>query len=94
MGWEKLQNGLLLAEAGRHFEVFLTVDKRMKFQQELNSLPIKVIVLDSILTTPEALKPFAPHIEAVLPTLQVGSMVEIDASGNVTIVAAGGSRSR
>ena len=33
MGWAALRNGALLAEARTHFQVFLTVDQNLQFQQ-------------------------------------------------------------
>lgn len=35
MGWATLKNGKLLTEAARAFDVFLTVDKNIKSQQNL-----------------------------------------------------------
>jgi hypothetical protein len=45
MCWEDLQNGKLLAAAGTQFDTFLTADTNVRFQQNLNALPIAVVVL-------------------------------------------------
>src|SRR5215469_3811414 len=45
MGWASLQNGELLSRAAGHFDVFVTVDRNLSFQQNLTSLPIPVVVL-------------------------------------------------
>jgi hypothetical protein len=66
MGWADLRNGKLLAEAGLKFDVFLTIDKNIKHQQNLNRLPIPVISLDAIRNTPEGVRPFAPLAEIEL----------------------------
>jgi hypothetical protein len=87
MGWAALQNGRLLAEAARQFDVFLTVDKNIKTQQNLLTLPLPVIVLDAPMNTPQALLPFAPFVEQVLPVIGFGQMIEITATGNLTEVA-------
>ena len=84
MGWEALQNGMLLIQAAAHFDVILTVDKRMKFHQNLHTLPVSVIVLDAPTNTPETLMLFAPFVEALLPSLRTGQMVEIDSVGKVS----------
>jgi hypothetical protein len=89
MGWSDLQNGRLLAEAAQHFDAFITVDKNIKNQRNLRNLPLPIIGLDAPKNTPEALAPFAPHVERVLPTLRPGQMVEIDAAGKVTEIASG-----
>lgn len=89
MGWQDLLNGLLLKEASPLFDAVLTVDTRMKFQQNLSTLPIAVVILDSPRNTPEVLAPFASFVEALLPTLRVGQRVEIGSAGNVTIITPG-----
>jgi hypothetical protein len=89
MGWEPLQNGRLLAQASTYFDVVLTVDKGIRFQQNLDALPIAVVILDTASNAPESLMPLAPFVESVLPTLQVGQMVQINAAGVVTVIATG-----
>ena len=45
MGWTAIRNGELLARAGQEFDVFVTVDRNMAFQQNLENLPMAVVVL-------------------------------------------------
>ena len=47
MGWATLKNGELLTLASEHFDVFVTVDRNLSFQQDLGSLSIAVIVLQA-----------------------------------------------
>ena len=86
MHWQTLNNGRLLAAAATTFEVFLTVDKNIKSQQNLKSLPISVILLDVDRNTPDALIPFAPFVELALLRIKAGQMIEIDTSGSMKIV--------
>jgi hypothetical protein len=45
-GWSTLKNGELLTAAETHgFEVLVTTDKNLKYQQNLASRPIAVVVL-------------------------------------------------
>ena len=44
-GWSGVKNGELLALAEAEFDVFLTVDQNLKFQQNLKALRIGVILL-------------------------------------------------
>src|ERR1700686_1525811 len=47
-GWDRLSNGDLLAEAERAgFEVFLTADKNIRYQQNLAGRKIAVVVLST-----------------------------------------------
>jgi len=36
MGWTALKNGELLALAATHFDVFVTVDRNLSFQQDMS----------------------------------------------------------
>jgi hypothetical protein len=47
MGWQTIKNGELLALAAREFDVFLTVDRNLSFQQNLVTFPIAVLVLQA-----------------------------------------------
>ena len=89
MGWEGLKNGELLTIASTRFEVPLTVDKNIKHQQNLQTLPLAVIVLDAPRNTPDALAPFAPHVLRALPTMRPGQMIEINSAGQVFEIAPG-----
>ena len=37
MGWTTIQNGALLTLASQHFDVFVTLDGNLSFQQNLDS---------------------------------------------------------
>jgi len=45
MGWTTVKNEALLNLASQHFDVFVTVDRNMSFQQNLESFSIAVIAL-------------------------------------------------
>ena len=45
MGWRSLQNGLLLREAGSQFDVFVTLDRNLQFQNSSGIAAIGVLVL-------------------------------------------------
>ena len=48
LGWDTLTNGDLLSEAERAgFDVFLTADKNMRFQQNLAGRKIAIVVLST-----------------------------------------------
>ena len=46
-GWSSFKNGQLLAVAGREFEVLVTIDQRMRYQQNLENLAIGIVVIDA-----------------------------------------------
>lgn len=45
MGWTAIKNGELLTLAAEQFDVFVTVDRNLSFQQNLGALPVAVVVL-------------------------------------------------
>jgi hypothetical protein len=45
MGWAGIENGELLTRASNDFDVFVTVDRNLSFQQNIGSVAIGVIVL-------------------------------------------------
>ena len=45
MGWSALQNGELLRRAVDQFDVFVTADQNLQYQQNIKTLPIAVAVL-------------------------------------------------
>ena len=47
MGWATVKNGELLTLAAEQFDVFVTVDRNLTFQQNLISFSIAVVVLQS-----------------------------------------------
>jgi predicted nuclease of predicted toxin-antitoxin system len=47
MGWAGVKNGELLRRAEEQFDVFVTADKNIQFQQNLRGLRIMILVLPS-----------------------------------------------
>lgn len=47
MGWAGLQNGGLLRAAALDFDVFVTMDRNLPYQQNLKSLDLAVVVVRS-----------------------------------------------
>lgn len=72
MGWATIKNGELLALAEREFDVFITVDRNLSFQQNLPNFNIAVLVLRARSNRLSDLKPLAPKVLSVLPTLTKG----------------------
>ncbi len=47
MGWTGTKNGALLAKAALHFDVFLTGDKNLRYQQNLTQFNLAIVVFPS-----------------------------------------------
>ena len=69
MGWNGIRNGQLLARAvDAGFEVFVTLDKNLSFQNDISSIPIAVLVLRVRSNRLTDLKPLVPKLLAALTT--------------------------
>jgi hypothetical protein len=69
MGWASKRNGELLALAVGQFEVFLTADRNLSYQQDLSSFDIAIVVLVARSNRLEDLRPLVPRILEILPTV-------------------------
>lgn len=72
MGWAGLKDNQLLVFAAAEFDVFITVDRNLSFQQDLFKFDIAVIVLHASSNRLADLKPLIPGILAVLDTAAKG----------------------
>ncbi|MEO5740727.1 MAG: DUF5615 family PIN-like protein [Vicinamibacterales bacterium] len=58
--WTSLTNGALLQRAVNTFDVVLTADQNIEFQQNLTTLPLAVVVLVAESNRLESLEPLVP----------------------------------
>ena len=69
-GWSGIKNGKLLALAATEFDVFLTADKGIEYQQNLSTLPIAVLIVLSNSNRLEDMAGVVPNILEALSSLQ------------------------
>jgi predicted nuclease of predicted toxin-antitoxin system len=69
-GWSGIKNGKLLALAATEFDAFITVDKNLQFQQNLEKLPIAVVVIDAVSNELPVLLPLVPALLRELASLK------------------------
>lgn len=77
MGWVGLSNGKLLSVAEKEFDVFITSDKNLSFQQPIPSSSIQVVLLKSRANTYEDLLPLVQKLPSVMKTHTPGQFIEI-----------------
>ena len=63
----------------RHFDIVLTADQNIEFQQNLKTLPVAVVVLVAASNRLESLEPLLPELLRVLATLQPKTFVRVGA---------------
>ncbi|MDQ3012149.1 MAG: hypothetical protein M3X11_15750 [Acidobacteriota bacterium] len=77
IAWGGLANGALLREAEKEFDVFLTVDKGQRFQQNISSFDLGFVVVRVFRNSlPEIVK-FLPQIRQAVADVQAGQVILI-----------------
>lgn len=75
--WTSLTNGALLRQASATFDVLLTADQNIEFQQNLTVLPIAIVVLIAESNRLESLEPLVPNILEALKTLSPTTLIRV-----------------
>lgn len=78
MGWASLSNGNLLSVAETKFDVFITSDRNLSFQQSLQTSTIQVVLLKAKTNTYEDLLPLIGKLSLVIKAYEPGKFVEIE----------------
>ncbi len=76
-GWERLANGVLLDKAeAAGFELFMTADKNIQYQQNLASRRIAIVVLGNAQWP--VLRRYVERVVAAVDVAIPGSYLEVD----------------
>ena len=79
-----LKNGLLLRTASEaEFEVFISIDKKLEHEQNLNALPLPIVVLDAPSNRLADLIPFTNSLKLLLESPLECSLYVVNAAGTV-----------
>lgn len=76
-GWSGLSNGELLPRAAGSFDVFVTADQNLQYQQNLSALPVAVVVLVARSNRMQDLRPLLSGLLASLPNLSGRALTRI-----------------
>jgi len=74
MGWTAIQNGELLALAAQEFDVFVTVDRNLSFQQNVVAFSIAIVVLEAKTNRLADIRPLVPRLLSAIETVPPGSV--------------------
>lgn len=78
MGWATIKNGQLLKLAEQQFDVFITTDQNLSFQQNVPKFNIAVIVMQAATNRLVDLKPLVPGLLSLLPNAPKGQVTKIE----------------
>ncbi|HLP00126.1 MAG TPA: hypothetical protein VK171_16135 [Fimbriimonas sp.] len=78
LGWAELENGdLIRAAEADGFDVMITVDKNVQYQQNVTGRRISIIVLTPRFVFYDQIAALAPSIKLALANLPQGSFIAI-----------------
>jgi predicted nuclease of predicted toxin-antitoxin system len=77
-GWAGLKNGELLRRASADFDVLVTGDRNLEFQQNLVKVSIAVVVLVGKNNRIETLRRLVPKLLEVLGSIQPGQLIRVN----------------
>ena len=79
MGWSGLKNGKLMSKAvEKDFEILLTIDKNLTFQQNLKRYPLSVVVLNASSSKIEDIALLVPQFLKKIAEYEAGTAYLID----------------
>jgi len=76
-GWPGVKNGELLRLAAKGFDVLLTVDRNLEYQQNFSGLTLAVIVVDAASNDVAVLRPLMPAVREALPKARPGTVTHV-----------------
>ena len=77
MGWGGLTNGALLKNAEPDFDVFITGDRNLSFQQQVSTFNIAVVVLHAQSTQLHHTLLLTPKVLDLLAVLKPGQVIDV-----------------
>ena len=80
VGWSGTKNGELLRRAHGRFDVLVTMDRGLQYQQNLRGLSLGVLTIRALSNRMVHLKPFVDSILKALQDVQPGQVREVGAS--------------
>lgn len=76
--WAGLKNGELLRQAeAAGFELFVTADQNLEFQQNLRTVSLRIVVLEAASNALEDLLPLVPSALATMASVQPGQVIRV-----------------
>lgn len=76
-GWAGVKNGGLLEVAEKEFDLLLTVDRNMEYQQDFSGISIAVVVMHARSNDIDFLRPLMPAVRAAIPSAKPGTVTHV-----------------
>lgn len=69
-----MKNGVLLSAVAPDYEISLTLDKNIRFQQNLKNFPLTFVIMHSAYNALKDLLPLLPDVLSVLNIFEAGDL--------------------
>lgn len=79
VGWAGTKNGELLRLAETQFDVFLTVDQNIEFQQSVPAFELAIVVLVAHSNDIDDMRPLMPQVREMLSKVKAGEIIHVRA---------------
>jgi hypothetical protein len=80
VGWAGVRNGEPLRLAAAAFDLMITVDRNLEYQQSFEGLSLAVIVVHAPSNDVAVLRPLMPAVAAAITLIRLGSVTHVRAS--------------
>jgi len=80
-GFSGKENGELLALAEGHFDVLVTIDKNIRYQQNMTGRNIAVLIIRATSNDLDDIRPLVPNALLALQSLKPGQVFEVGGLG-------------
>jgi hypothetical protein len=77
VGWAGVSNGKLLARAELEFDVFVTIDRNLLFQQHVPKFQLAIVLIHSVSNRLEDLLKLLPAILDAIPKATKGNVLHV-----------------
>ena len=77
MGWSGLKNGRLLSQASKDFDVFVTMDGNIPYQQNLKSLTLGIVLIKARSNRRDVLEPMMERVNEAAKEVTPGTLLVV-----------------
>jgi hypothetical protein len=78
-GWAGVKNGDLLRRMSGHYDVLITMDRGIEFQQPIPMLPFGIVIVRAASNRMQHLRPLVPAILAAIGAIKPGRIQRVGA---------------
>ena len=77
--WSTIKNGVLLNLADQQFDVLLTIDRNIPYQQNMQGRQIALVIMLVTSNRIESMLPVVPSVLELLPDVEPGQVYRVEA---------------